>query len=305
MQPILTVIIFCYNQRAFISSAIDSALMQETNFPFRILISDDGSDDGTLEILEQYKTKFPNQIELALSQRNGGILMNALKTHQLITTPYIALLDGDDYWTNPQKLQIQVNFLNENPSYNGVFHDANIIHETEEAEKYIYSGKKTYSQNNVYQEDIYPVHIINRLILPTASAVLRSDFLKTIQVEHVLNAYSLDWKLYCYAIRNSKFKYINEPWSVYRNHLKGVSKSNRSSFHLAHIDFLVKLLEDTYMSYYKYEIYEAICKEYRILLTSKDGNISKREKSKLFRRYVGAEIKRIINFKKRLDRNQL
>jgi glycosyltransferase involved in cell wall biosynthesis len=143
----VSVTIITYNQKNFIRKAIDSALAQETNFPFEILVGDDFSSDGTREIIQEYERLHPGKVIGVLHPRNmgknGGI--NFLETLKLAKGEYYALMDGDDYWTNPTKLQKQVDFLDANPQCSAVFHNAEIIYE-DGSPSYLLNGPdmKTY-----------------------------------------------------------------------------------------------------------------------------------------------------------------
>lgn len=291
----VSVLIFSFNQEDFIANALDSVLNQEVDFNYEIIVSDDGSSDKTMEIIQDYNQKFPGKL-IILDSKKNGILTNVTRVFPSIKGEYIALLDGDDYWIYEHKLQKQVDFLEENLDYTAVFHDAQILQE-ESAEKILFNGKKYYSQLYNYPTEIYTREIINRLILPTASCVLRTNVFSKIDLSKIKDFYSLDWKIYSFAVLDSKFYYFNEPWSVYRNHNKGISKSNNDQFHLSHIAFLKGLLTDEFYRDYKYDIYTALANEFRILLNSKISELNKR---KLFRNYLSAEIQKIRFYRKQL-----
>jgi len=128
-ESLLTVCIITYNHERFISQAIESVLMQNVNFKFEILIADDCSTDGTRAILKTYQQEYPNQIKLILQEKNVGPSKNWL---DLVTSPqskYIAYFEGDDFWTDPNKLQKQVDFLEANPEYVVCYHNANSVDE--------------------------------------------------------------------------------------------------------------------------------------------------------------------------------
>jgi len=127
--PLLSVCSTTYNHVNFIKQAIDGFLVQKVDFAWEIIIADDFSTDGTREILLEYKNKYPDLIKLILQEKNVGAAQNCI---DLITTPkskYIALCDGDDYWTDPLKLQKQVVFLEANPDFAICFHNAAVINE--------------------------------------------------------------------------------------------------------------------------------------------------------------------------------
>lgn len=127
----VSVTIITYNQSKFIRKAIDSALAQQTSFPFEILVGDDCSTDGTQEIIREYEQQYPGKVIAVFHPRNlgknGGI--NFLETLKRTKGEYYALMDGDDYWTDPLKLQKQADYLDAHPIYSTVFHNALITYE--------------------------------------------------------------------------------------------------------------------------------------------------------------------------------
>ncbi len=107
-----------YNQERYIKQAIDSVLKQKTNFNFQLVIGEDCSTDNTRNICAYYAQNFPDKIKLlpALSE-NKGLIKNYLRTIKECDGKYIAICDGDDYWIDNNKLQKQVDFLENNPEY--------------------------------------------------------------------------------------------------------------------------------------------------------------------------------------------
>ncbi len=116
-SPLVSICTRTYNLENFIAEALDSFLMQETDFPFVIVIDDDCSTDGTVEVINRYIEKFPNIINANLLEKNIGVRVNFIKNFQRAKGKYIAPCDGDDYWTDPLNLQKHVNFLEENDEY--------------------------------------------------------------------------------------------------------------------------------------------------------------------------------------------
>ena len=120
MTPIVSVLTTSYNQIGTISKAIDSVLMQKTNFDYELIIVDDGSIDGSVEKLIELRNNFPDKIKLILNEHKG--ILNTYKVgFSNCTAKYIALCDGDDYWTDPLKLQKQVEFMDINLAYAACF----------------------------------------------------------------------------------------------------------------------------------------------------------------------------------------
>lgn len=115
--PLVSICTRTYNLEKYISEALDSFLMQETDFPFEIVLDDDCSTDGTVDIIKKYMEKFPNLINANFLEKNIGVRMNFIKNLQRAKGKYIAPCDGDDYWSDPLHLQKHVDFLENNSEY--------------------------------------------------------------------------------------------------------------------------------------------------------------------------------------------
>ena len=98
-DPVVSVWIITYNHEAFIAKTIESAINQNCNFKFEVVIGEDCSKDKTRQIVKEYAAKYPDIIVPLLSEKNEGAKANAVKTLQHCRGRYIAFLEGDDYWT--------------------------------------------------------------------------------------------------------------------------------------------------------------------------------------------------------------
>ena len=115
-SPLISVAMTSYNSEAVIARAIESALAQRTDFPFEIVISDDYSSDGTAAVAESYRVKYPDVVRVFARQQNVGTQRNYYDLFEQCKGKYIAWLDADDYWTDPEKLSLQAKVLEEDPS---------------------------------------------------------------------------------------------------------------------------------------------------------------------------------------------
>lgn len=123
----VSVICVTYNHEKYIEQALDSILMQKTDFSFEILIGEDCSTDSTREILKRYEKEYPNRFQMYYRDKNLGATKNEYELFMNAKGKYIAALELDDIWTDPLKLQKQYNFLESHQEYIGVAHDFDII----------------------------------------------------------------------------------------------------------------------------------------------------------------------------------
>ena len=110
MPPKVSVLMITYNQERYISQAIESVLSQQTDFSYEIVVGEDFSTDNTREVCREYQQRYPDKIRLLERDKNLGMAGNFLSTFKECNGQYLAVLEGDDYWVNPHKLQSQVDF---------------------------------------------------------------------------------------------------------------------------------------------------------------------------------------------------
>lgn len=209
--------VITYNQKDYISQCIDGILMQQVHFPIEIIIGDDRSNDGTREILLQYANDFPEIIKLNLREVRGkGIpgKENFVSTLELCHGEYITFCDGDDYWTDPLKLQKQVDFLEANADY--IIHSGNALNINENA---ILDAKVLIPEGSKFSFELADFLSCNNLI--TCTVMFRN--LK-FQFPKSFSKVSFgDWYLYVILMRISGLKAYRatELYSVYRTHVAG------------------------------------------------------------------------------------
>jgi|LSQX01.3.fsa_nt_gb RimJ/RimL family protein N-acetyltransferase len=126
-KPIVSVFMMAYNHEKYIKEAIDGVLMQKTNFDFDIVIGEDCSRDNTRQIILGYQEKYPGKFKLLLHKKNIGAMANQNAVFASCTGKYIALCEGDDYWTDPLKLQKQVDFLENNAQFSAQAHNSKYV----------------------------------------------------------------------------------------------------------------------------------------------------------------------------------
>ena len=273
-NPVLSIGISTYNQAPFIHRAITSVLSQKTSYEHEIIISDDASTDDTESIVKTFTAQHPKLIKYIRNANRQGPSSNARILLNEAKGRYYCWLDADDYWCYDKKIQTQLDFLEQNPSYTGCFHDAQIISSidlTADTQNQLQVQKhghwKSYSQFNTYTTDFFPWDVLQRKIIPTASLVFRKIDVKQFFKNFEGIQLSLSWALQLEIIKDSKFRYFNEMWSVYNDHAEGFSKSvDLLTFKLNNIDILIRLLDDDYYKLIRKDVFKAIANEYFYLL---------------------------------------
>lgn len=154
VNPLVSIVIPSYNRIETIRETLDSILKQECDFDFEIIIGDDCSTDGVIDVLLDYKKRFPKIISLFSHKENIGLGANWASCINLCRGQYIAGCDNDDFWHNPDKLNLQVSFLDKNPDYGMVHTDyIELNRKTKVSKSRVIHG--TQYQKNLIQEIFY------------------------------------------------------------------------------------------------------------------------------------------------------
>ena len=221
-NSMVTIASTTYNMEAFIAEALDSWLAQKTSFPYDIVISDDGSTDGTCDVVRRYMEKYPN-IRL-ISTGHIGKMPNFIRSLKESKGKYIALCDGDDYWIDPEKLQKQVDFMESHPDYSECFTNSYVLN-TETGKKKI---AKTQIWDEADTEDLLKHRDNDNVQMSpghTSTFLYRNQYLQDYP-EWMYGDVMTDFPLYMLMSRYGKAKFINEITSVYRHRPDGVSSMN-------------------------------------------------------------------------------
>jgi len=125
--PLVSVCMITYNHEPFVSRAIEGVLLQQTDFPIELVISEDGSDDQTRAICERYAKENPEIVRLLPFESNLGMNKNLFRVFEHSRADFIGVCEGDDYWTDPLKLQKQLTFLKENREFSFCYHRVGVL----------------------------------------------------------------------------------------------------------------------------------------------------------------------------------
>lgn len=204
-----------YNHEAYIAKAIESILSQVTTFNIEIVIGDDNSSDNTQIIIEKYRKRFPNIIKPLYHKKNVGMMPNMLETLRRCGGEYIALCEGDDYWIDTNKLQIQVDYLMNNPQVSMCFTDRIEVDE---------EGVKI--RDHIYDAVNYTIDdIVNGFIPPTQTIVFRRVNKINKLIEKHLDSPSGDRILAYFCSKIGNIHRIPSVTAAYRLSGKGIWNS--------------------------------------------------------------------------------
>lgn len=212
--------IITYNQEKYIRECIEGAINQMVNFDYEIVIGDDCSTDNTLQICKEYASRFPEKIKILERDENKGMIWNWTDAIHNCSGKYIALCEGDDYWTDNEKLQRQVNLLEQNPALSCCFHKAFRYDEANE------------NRNKIYPENLNKTifdakSFFSIPTIPTASFI----FINKIKFPTLVHSHA-DTMLYATLLSMGSAGFIDESMSLYRLHNEGVSSSYNENWYL-------------------------------------------------------------------------
>jgi len=221
-SPKVSVPIITYNQVKFIRQAIESVLMQVTDFDFEILVGDDFSSDGTRDIIQEYADKYPGKVIPVLHEKNLGRngLFNTLETYRLAKGKYIASMDGDDYWTSPEKLQKQYDFLESHPDFAICYNNALIIYE---------DGSPSHPLNSPNQPSVSTIDDLigtDEVWFMATSSVMFRNVIKTYPA-WFMESVSGDIPRYVLLAKHGKIGYLQDIMAVYRKNSAGTSFTDK------------------------------------------------------------------------------
>jgi glycosyltransferase involved in cell wall biosynthesis len=219
-MPDISICMITYNHEAFINQAINSILLQQTNYSFQLVIGEDFSTDSTRLICEDYAAKFPDKIKLLPSEKNYGIVPNFIRTLNACDGRYIAICEGDDYWIADNKLQLQASFLEKNSDY---------IICAGRSEYLGYKGEIINRDGRVDKNkiDFTVEDYLLRMSFETATIMYRNNTSFKLP-ESFKNVFSADQFLVLLLTMNGgKIRYIDKDLAMYRYHQGGITKQTK------------------------------------------------------------------------------
>ena len=213
IQPLVSVRLVTYNHEKWIAQCLEGILMQRIDFPFEVIVGEDCSTDRTREIVLAYAGRYPEKIRVLPSEANLGAMPNSYRVQQACQGKYHAMIEGDDYWIDPRKLQKQVDIMEAHPEMTFCFHNVFVV-----------NGDNTSAC--LYFTDAMPDTLtfaeISRISTPLMSHLARSDVLATLP-EWRLKVWCTDVLVRLWCAHHGTVGYLNEVMAVYRWHFHGLT----------------------------------------------------------------------------------
>lgn len=298
MENNIEVSIICvtYNQEKYIERAIDSFLMQKTNFNYEIVIHDDASTDCTQHIIKKYEVKYPNLVRTIIEEKNIHSQGKSVFEHSLldIKGKYIAMCDGDDFWIDENKLQKQYDALEKNPNCFSCVHAVGTCDEDGAPCQAVRPSKKYNLEGGIIKQDDFAKLLFVKASSKCPFQTTSFFYRKEIALDGLSRNWCIDRRKY-YDINMLKLfliygdvYYINEVLSTHRinaiNSITEAAKRDKTIMpteKLYLINEVLKFNEYTKKQYHDYLMTEV----YSYLLFSKENKINKKENNNLMKEY--------------------
>ena len=213
---LIDILLVSYNHEKYIKQAIDSILMQKVNFKYRILLCDDNSTDNTVSIVKEYAEKFPGLFVILPPENNMGITKNYKRAFYNIQSKYVAILEGDDYWTDPNRLSYCLHFLEEHTDC--VLCANRIQLKIEEIDNIVSHDNGILTDRDIILtgNDLAKDNFIGNF----SSCFYRGNVLKSID-DKLFETKAYDWLINLFCSKSGNIGYLSDSTSVYRVHQKG------------------------------------------------------------------------------------
>ncbi|GAB2863318.1 glycosyltransferase family 2 protein [Hymenobacter ruber] len=223
--PLVSVMMVTYNQEAYVATALDSILNQEVDFDYEIVIGEDYSTDRTRAIISEYQQRYGSRIRPLFHEKNLGVSRNWEFTAAQCRGKYVALLEGDDYWTNPHKLQKQVDFMESHPDFSMCFHNARVLYEGGA------NPPASHLMTQIQKAELTLDEVTRDWHIATGSVMYRRAMLPELPA-WVHDSVVVDLPLLASLAKAGRVGFLNEEMGVYRVNAGGVSQTAKKEAYL-------------------------------------------------------------------------
>jgi glycosyltransferase involved in cell wall biosynthesis len=231
----VSVLVVTYNHARFVRQALDSAIAQRLPQPFEVLVSEDCSTDGTREIVQEYAKRHPHLVRLLLSERNLHSNEVVARGVRAARGRYVAVLDGDDYWTSDDKLGAQVAFLDVRPDVTICFHNVHVVDEHSQTTGTLWNAPGQPKVSGLHE-------LLRGNFIATSSVVYRRAAVSEIPAWYGGFFPVTDWPLHVLYAREGRIGYLDRTLGAYRLHGGGLFSTLGEREKLeANVDFYRRL----------------------------------------------------------------
>ncbi len=250
----VSALIVTFNHGRFIEEAIQGFLRQETDFPCELLIADDGSTDQTRDVIQRYGQEHGDRIRVLLNRSNLGARRTMIRAYHACRGQYVATLDGDDYWTSPDKLQRQADLLDRHPEYTLCFHSVRMVWDAGGREPTIFRPrriKETYTLRDLFECNF----------IASCTPMYRRGLFD----RHPAWCFDVpvyDWMQHVLHAQYGAIGYIDEPMAVYRQHGGGVYCMSGATERLGVAIEMLKHFRRAFARKYRRVLDASLCKHY-------------------------------------------
>ena len=229
-KPLVSISCITYNHEPYIRQCLDGFMMQKCDFKFEVLIHDDASTDGAIAIIKEYQKKYPDTIKPIFQEENqysqGQRGISLKYNFARAKGKYIAMCDGDDYWTDPLKLQKQVEYMEENDDCSLCYHKTRVKMADNSREDYFFGAKDVEIPTKFILEDFIKTN--NAFGVRTVAMLLRSEIVLPVPKWQIKSPIS-DLVLQLYCGSKGKYGYLPDEMAVYKRGTPGAWSENNHS----------------------------------------------------------------------------
>ena len=228
-SPLASIVVTTYNQEESLSVTLDSLLAQKTSFPFEIVVGEDCSKDGTRAVLADYATRYPGVVRPIYNEHNLGILGNYVSTLRQCRGKYISGCAGDDFWNDPEKLQLQVDVMENDPEIGLVYTDV-YMDSVATGEKYLRRCKNP-------QADTF-TQLLQGCFITAPTACYRASLLEYVDFDDFKRRGFImeDYPMWLTFSLHTKFYRLRRPTVIYRIERKFINDAREVGLHTCKFD---------------------------------------------------------------------
>ena len=227
--PLASIVVTTYNQEQSLPVTLDSLLAQKTSFPFEIVVGEDCSQDGTRSVLAEYAGMYPDKIRPIYNEHNLGILGNYVSTLRQCRGKYIAGCAGDDFWNDPEKLQLQVDIMEKDPEIGLVYSD--VLMDS------VATGEKSVRWCKNPQENLF-TQLLKGCFITAPTACFRASLLEYVDFDEFqrLGFIMEDYPMWLTFSLHTKFFHLNRSTVTYRIERKFINDAREVGLHACRFD---------------------------------------------------------------------